>query len=63
MKFFRWIYNECSKRQKYSDNIQSMCGIGRHKSRAPGRHGDYILYGGANCSWILSVELEFVSDF
>jgi hypothetical protein len=28
-----------------------------HKSRGPGHHGNYILYGGIYCSWFLSMKL------
>jgi hypothetical protein len=31
--------------------------IGLQKSLAPGRHGDYIMYGGALLLWALRVQL------
>jgi len=33
------------------------CNAGVHKSRASGRHGDYVLYGCAKYLWVLSMEL------
>jgi hypothetical protein len=64
MKFLllnlQWVYKMTEGQRQYSVN---QCGIGEHKSRPPGRSGDYIWYGYANYLWILIVELEFWGGF
>ena len=47
-----------NKKERKEENMSGFYFSARmHKSTAPGRSADYVLYGGAKYLWVLSVEL------